>query len=165
MPRGGSANATVGIAQRNCRKVTRKVRVKKSKRRLRRERARERRRAKRLHRKPHRIKRYRVVKRKRWVKCGAVVVAGSRTRAADNGPPGEKCAGPYAAAFDQATGRVAWMTPPIDEQKGADVYGSPVFAGGVALIGVSGGSAELGDEADRYAFQGSMNFIDVNTGK
>ena len=29
------------------------------------------------------------------------------------------------------------------------------------LIGVSGGSAELGDEADRYAFQGSMNFLDA----
>ena len=29
------------------------------------------------------------------------------------------------------------------------------------MIGVSGGSAELGDEADRYAFQGSMCFLDA----
>src|SRR3954463_3673150 len=33
------------------------------------------------------------------------------------------------------------------------------------MIGVSGGSAELGDEADRYAFQGSMNFLDGDDGK
>jgi polyvinyl alcohol dehydrogenase (cytochrome) len=32
------------------------------------------------------------------------------------------------------------------------------------MVGVSGGSAELGDEADRYAFQGSMLFIDTRRG-
>jgi plastocyanin len=35
---------------------------------------------------------------------------------------------------------------------------------GFLMIGVSGGSAELGDEADRYAFQGSMNFVDTRDG-
>jgi hypothetical protein len=39
-----------------------------------------------------------------------------------------------------------------------------VFLDGLVLLGVSGGSAELGDEADRYAFQGSMNFVDATTG-
>ena len=72
-------------------------------------------------------------------------------------PAGDPCVGPYVVAFDQATGALVWATPPIDDQPGSDVYGSPVFFDGVLMIGVSGGSAELGDEADRYAFQGSMN--------
>ncbi len=136
LPKGGSANGTVGVSTRRCRKVTRRVRV-----------------------------HGRWVKRRRWKRCGAVFVVASRTRAADNCARGEKCIGPYLSAFDQRSGRLVWSTKPLDTQRGADVYGSPVFAGGTLMIGVSGGSAELGDEADRYAFQGSMNFIDVDRGR
>ena len=124
LPRGGSANGTVGLGSRRCRKA-----------------------------------------RRRWGRCGTLYVAASRTRSADNCPPGQKCIGPYVSAFDQRTGRRVWFTRPIDGQKGADVYGSPVIFGGVLMIGVSGGAAELGDETDRYAFQGSMVFLDANTGR
>jgi polyvinyl alcohol dehydrogenase (cytochrome) len=67
---------------------------------------------------------------------------------------------PFVTALDQKTGRVLWKTT-IDKQPGSDVYGSPVIVDGVLLEGVSGGSAELGDEADRYAFQGSLNFVET----
>jgi outer membrane protein assembly factor BamB len=155
LPKGGSANGTVGITTRRCRQVTKRVRVKRSKREMRKLRGRH----------PNRrIRPYKWVKRKRWVRCGAVFVAATRTRAAENCPAGEKCIGPYVVAFDQASGALAWASEPLDTQAGADVYGSPVFFGGALMIGVSGGSAELGDEADRHAFQGSMNFLDVNTG-
>ena len=69
---------------------------------------------------------------------------------------------PYVAALDQRTGRVLWQTT-LDDQPGSDVYGSPVVFDGVLMIGVSGGSAELGDEADRYAFQGSVSFLETGT--
>jgi polyvinyl alcohol dehydrogenase (cytochrome) len=69
---------------------------------------------------------------------------------------------PYVAALDQKSGRVLWTTT-IDKQPGSDVYGSPVIVDGVLLEGVSGGSAELGGEADRYAFQGSMNLVETGT--
>jgi polyvinyl alcohol dehydrogenase (cytochrome) len=95
---------------------------------------------------------------------GRVYVAVTRTAPAEGCPAGTPCVGPYVAAFDQATGALAWATGPIDDQPGADVYGSPVIFEGTLLIGVSGGSAELGDEADRYAFQGSMSFLDTSTG-
>jgi polyvinyl alcohol dehydrogenase (cytochrome) len=96
---------------------------------------------------------------------GRVYVAVTRTQPAEGCPAGSLCVGPYVAAFDQATGALAWATEPIDDQPGSDVYGSPVIFEGTLLIGVSGGSAELGDEADRYAFQGSMNFLDASTGQ
>jgi polyvinyl alcohol dehydrogenase (cytochrome) len=67
---------------------------------------------------------------------------------------------PFVTALDQKTGRVLWKTT-VDNQPGADVYGSPVIVDGVLLEGVSGGSAELGDEADRYAFQGSFNLLET----
>ena len=95
---------------------------------------------------------------------GRVYVGVSRTSVATGCPAGDPCVGPYVVAFDQATGALAWATPPVDNQPGSDSYGSPVFADGVLMIGTSGGSAELGDEADRYAFQGSMNFLDAATG-
>ena len=69
---------------------------------------------------------------------------------------------PYVAALDQRTGKVLWQTT-IDDQPGSDVYGSPVILDGVLMVGVSGGSAELGDEADRYAFQGSVNFLETGS--
>jgi len=40
---------------------------------------------------------------------------------------GPGCAGPYAVAFDEHTGRVLWKTPPLDVQAGADEYSSPVI--------------------------------------
>jgi polyvinyl alcohol dehydrogenase (cytochrome) len=52
----------------------------------------------------------------------------------------------------------------IDTQPGSDVYGSPTVFDGVVFEGVSGGAAELGDESDRYAFQGSFVIIDATTG-
>jgi polyvinyl alcohol dehydrogenase (cytochrome) len=67
---------------------------------------------------------------------------------------------PYVAALDQRTGKILWMTT-LDHQPGSDVYGSPVVFDGVVMEGVSGGSAELGDEADRYAFQGSFNLVET----
>jgi polyvinyl alcohol dehydrogenase (cytochrome) len=69
---------------------------------------------------------------------------------------------PYVAALDQKTGRLLWTTQ-IDKQVGSDVYGSLVVVDGVLIEGVSGGSAELGDEADRYAFQGSVVFLETGT--
>jgi polyvinyl alcohol dehydrogenase (cytochrome) len=67
---------------------------------------------------------------------------------------------PFVTALDQKTGRVLWKTT-IDKQPGSDVYGSPVVVDGVLMEGVSGGSAELGDESDRYAFQGSFNLLET----
>jgi polyvinyl alcohol dehydrogenase (cytochrome) len=96
--------------------------------------------------------------------AGTLYVAVTRTQKGEGCPAGDVCKGPYVVALDQATGQVVWATPPIDEQPGADVYASPVVYDGVLMLGVSGGSAELGDEADRYAFQGSMNFLDADTG-
>ncbi|HEU0130572.1 MAG TPA: PQQ-binding-like beta-propeller repeat protein [Mycobacteriales bacterium] len=93
---------------------------------------------------------------------GRVIVAVSRTSRVA-GCTGT-CVGPYVAAFDQATGAVDWWTQPIDTQPGSDSYSSPVVVQGAVVVGVSGGSAELGDEADRYAFQGSLNFVDATDG-
>jgi len=98
-------------------------------------------------------------------RAGTVYVAVSRTEKFANCPKGVLCTGPYIAAFDQATGKLVFSSAPIDRQVGADVYGSPVIFDGVLMQGVSGGAAELGDASDRYAFQGSMNFVDANTGR
>lgn len=97
-------------------------------------------------------------------KAGTIYVAVTRTQKQDGCGPGDPCIGPYVAAYDQATGKLVWATQAIDNQPGADVYGSPVISDDVLMMGVSGGSAELGDEADRYAFQGSMTFIDPDDG-
>ena len=97
--------------------------------------------------------------------AGTVYVEVSRTEKFSNCPKGDPCTGPYVAAFDQATGKLVFSSAPIDTQTGADVYGSPVIFKGVLMAGVSGGAAELGNDADRQAFQGSMNFLDANTGR
>jgi polyvinyl alcohol dehydrogenase (cytochrome) len=97
--------------------------------------------------------------------AGTVYVGVTRLQKAQGCPAGDPCQGPYLVALDQATGQLVWATPPIDAQPGADVYGSPVVFDHTLMLGVSGGSAELGDEADRYAFQGNMNFIDADTGR
>jgi polyvinyl alcohol dehydrogenase (cytochrome) len=104
---------------------------------------------------------------------GSVLVQGKRvyigvsrlTKPADGCRKGDPCVGPYAVALDRRTGKVAWATKSLDEQPGSDLYGSPVVFQRTLMLGVSGGSAELGDEADRYAFQGSMLFIDVREGR
>jgi len=67
---------------------------------------------------------------------------------------------PYVAALDERTGKVKWMTV-TDKQNGADAYGSPVVVDGVLFQGVSGGSAELSDENERYAFQGAYVLIET----
>src|SRR3954471_8785678 len=67
---------------------------------------------------------------------------------------------PYVAALDQRTGKIRWETV-TDTQDGADAYGSPVVFDGVLFEGVSGGSAELSDEAERYAFQGAYVLIET----
>ena len=69
---------------------------------------------------------------------------------------------PGLVALSQKTGKILWKVR-LDRQAGSDVYGTPVIYDEVLMIGVSGGSAELGDEADRYAFQGS--FVLVETGR
>ncbi|HEX8742336.1 MAG TPA: PQQ-binding-like beta-propeller repeat protein [Thermoleophilaceae bacterium] len=141
-PDGGTANNSVGVADRQCgttvtyKKKVVKRRVKGKMRR--------------------KVKRVKVTKPKF---CPTIFVGATRTRPNERGVKG-----PYAFAMDQASGKVAWFTPPLDTQPGADLYGSPVIFDGVLLHGISGGSAELGDEADRYAFQGSMTFIDTAAG-
>lgn len=104
---------------------------------------------------------------------GGVVYA-SVSHASREPCQGTECEGPYVIALDQATGTLLWQsswTRPdlstvdvIDDQPGADVYASPVLFDGVLFMGWSGGSAELGDEADRYAFQGGFVLIDAATG-
>lgn len=71
---------------------------------------------------------------------------------------------PYAIALDQATGALKWQQR-LDSQVGSDSYSSPVIYDGLVIAGVSGGSAELGDEADRYAFQGSFVLLEAATGE
>ena len=142
-PEAGTANNSVGVADRACGKTVtfkKKVVKRRVKGKIRR-----------------RVKRVRVATTRY---CPTVFVGATRTRAAENGK-----IGPYAIALDQANGRVAWYSQPLDNQPGSDLYGSPVIFDGVLLLGISGGSAELGDEADRYAFQGSMTFTDTATGK
>ena len=95
---------------------------------------------------------------------GTVFVAVTRTQKADGCPAGDPCIGPYVVALDQETGERAWASRSLDDQPGADAYGSPVVSDGVLLLGIAGGAAELGDETDRYAFQGSMTFTDADTG-
>ncbi|MDQ3933469.1 MAG: PQQ-binding-like beta-propeller repeat protein [Actinomycetota bacterium] len=152
LPRGGSMNNTPGIADRECgQTVTYKKKKVKVWRRVR----------------GKKVRRYKTVKRKVVKKklCPTVFVGATRTREGQGCPAGEKCIGPYAAAFEQATGKLAWATPPLDTQNGADLYGSAIIFDGVLMLGVSGGAAELDDEADRHPFQGSMSFLDVSNGR
>lgn len=98
---------------------------------------------------------------------GKLVYVGiSRLSKYEEGCPGDDpCNGPYVIALNRRSGKVAWATPSIDDQSGSDLYGSPVVFERTLMIGISGGSAELGDEADRYAFQGSMVFLNARNGK
>ena len=94
-----------------------------------------------------------------------IFAAVSRTRRGVGCPEGAPCVGPYVVAFDRRNGRIVWSTEPLDSQPGADTFVSPVHFRGVLLAGVSGGAAELGDEADRHAFQGSLVFLATRTGR
>jgi len=104
---------------------------------------------------------------------GSLLVQGKRvyvgvsrlTKPQEGCRPDDPCIGPYVVALNRKNGNVEWATNSIDDQPGSDLYGSPVVFERTLLIGVSGGSAELGDEADRYAFQGSMVFLDTRKGK
>ena len=71
---------------------------------------------------------------------------------------------PAMVALDQGTGELLWDTT-VDTQPGSDIYSSPIYYKGLLFTGWSGGSAELGDESDRYAFQGGFVLIDADTGK
>ena len=75
-----------------------------------------------------------------------------------------KVGSPSLAALDQDTGEILWKTV-LDRQPGGDMYGSPVEFDGMVVIGVSGGAAELGDESDRYRFQGNYSIVDAASGR
>jgi polyvinyl alcohol dehydrogenase (cytochrome) len=77
---------------------------------------------------------------------------------------GPTCQGPYAMALSEATGATIWRSAPLDTQSGSDVYGSPALFDGMLFVGVSGGSAELGDASQRIAFHGSFVLLDAATG-
>lgn len=92
---------------------------------------------------------------------GRVYVAVSDPDTADNPVPAGH--GPYEVALDEKTGDIKWQRQ-LDSQPGADAYASPVFFDGLVLQGVSGEAAELGANSDRFAFHGSMDFIDAASG-
>ncbi len=71
---------------------------------------------------------------------------------------------PATFALDQATGSPLWDTT-VDDQPGSDIYSSPVYFKDMIITGWSGGAAELGDETDRYAFQGGFVIIDADSGE
>jgi polyvinyl alcohol dehydrogenase (cytochrome) len=147
LPYGGGVNGSVAVADRVLPQPKAKKKAKKRKH------------------LSHRRKRKRRARRSAAPKtAGTIFVNVTRTQKADKCPPGDPCVGPYVVALDQASGEVVWASQSVDNQPGADSYGSPVVFKNRLMIGVSGGSAELGDEADRYAFQGSMNFLDASTG-
>jgi outer membrane protein assembly factor BamB/plastocyanin len=154
VPFGGGVNSTVGLGERKL-PVAAKKKAKKK---------RSKHRSKRKSKAKARKKRRRARKSAAAPTAGTLYVAVTRTQKFEGCPPGDPCTGPYVVALDQATGQVVWSSAPIDTQSGADVYGSPIVYDGMVIEGVSGGAAELGDEADRLAFQGSLNFLDATTG-
>lgn len=81
-------------------------------------------------------------------------------------PRGEPCLGPFMMALKRKNGRREWVSKPIDEQRGSETYGTPVVVGGIVMLGVSGGIAELSPEEEvRYEFQGSIVFVRARDGK
>jgi polyvinyl alcohol dehydrogenase (cytochrome) len=155
LPYGGGVNSSVAVAERvlPAPRAKKKSKVRKHKARS--------------HKRKRKARAKRRMVRKRAPArptAGTVFVNVTRTQKSDKCPPGDPCIGPYVVAFDQASGQLVWASSSVDNQPGSDSYGSPVVFDNTLLIGVSGGSAELGDEADRYAFQGSMNFLNASTG-
>lgn len=108
---------------------------------------------------------------------GRVYVSATRLQKQQGCPKKDPCIGPYVVAFSQKTGKIKFASRSLDQQTGSDSYGSPVLypnptgpaprkiKRAVLMTGISGGSAELGDEADRFAFQGSMIFMNPRTGR
>jgi polyvinyl alcohol dehydrogenase (cytochrome) len=96
-----------------------------------------------------------------------VFVGVNRTRQGLTGcPSNDPCLGPFVLALDRETGKREWVSRPIDTQKGSETYSSPVTVGGVVMVGVSGGIAELtAEESVRYDFQGSLVFLDAASGR
>jgi outer membrane protein assembly factor BamB len=160
LPYGGGVNSSVAVADRLLPATKAKKRAKRCRRGL----VRKGKRCVKTKRKRHAKRRRRARKSAAPQKAGTVFVNVTRTQKSDKCPAGDPCIGPYVVAFDQATGQLVWASRSVDNQPGSDSYGSPVVFDNTLLIGISGGSAELGDEADRYAFQGSMNFVDASTG-
>jgi polyvinyl alcohol dehydrogenase (cytochrome) len=158
LPYGGTVNSSVAVADRLL--PVSKAKKKRAKR-CRRGHARKGKRCVKARKRTHKRK---ARKSAAAPKAGTVFVNVTRTQKSDKCPAGDPCIGPYVVAFDQATGQLVWASRSVDNQPGSDSYGSPVVFDNTLLIGVSGGAAELGDEADRYAFQGSMNFVDASTG-
>ena len=70
---------------------------------------------------------------------------------------------PSVFAVDERTGKLLWKTVQTD-QKGSDVYSSPVVFDGMVIAGWSGGSAELGDDSARRTLQGGFVILDDATG-
>jgi outer membrane protein assembly factor BamB len=78
-------------------------------------------------------------------------------------------------SLDRQTGRVLWESAFIDTQEGSDTYASPVVftyrgrrtavARRVVFTGVSGGTAETGDDERRGKFVGKVVLLDGDTGK
>jgi polyvinyl alcohol dehydrogenase (cytochrome) len=154
VPYGGGVNSSVAVAERTLPAAAVKAR-------RHRHRARRHRRA--HHKRRGRTRAHRSAAEPR--SAGTVYIAVTRTQKFENCPRGDPCTGPYVVALDQATGKVVWASAPLDTQPGADVYASPIVFDGVLMIGVSGGAAELGDSSERDTFQGSLSFIDANTGQ
>jgi polyvinyl alcohol dehydrogenase (cytochrome) len=100
------------------------------------------------------------------VREGTVYVSVLRTQKGEGCAAGDSCNGPYVAAFDQASGQVAWASRSLDDQRGTDMYASPVVFEDTLIIGVGGGDALIGSsEEDRYKLQGSLSFLDAGDGR
>jgi polyvinyl alcohol dehydrogenase (cytochrome) len=95
-----------------------------------------------------------------------VFVSVNRTRQGLTGcPTSQPCLGPFVMALRRSDGKRLWVSRPIDTQRGSETYATPVIIGGVVMVGVSGGIAELSSEEDRTNFQGSIAFLDAGTGR
>jgi polyvinyl alcohol dehydrogenase (cytochrome) len=152
LPYGGGVNGSVGVADRTLPATRRDLRI-------------ARKAQAKCKRSKHKHRRRHCPQTVKYRTAGTIYVVASRTAKSANCPPGDPCQGPYAVALDQSTGHLVWATRPIDMQPGSDVYASPIIYNGILMIGVSGGGAELGPETDRLPFEGSLNFIDANTGQ
>jgi outer membrane protein assembly factor BamB len=70
---------------------------------------------------------------------------------------------PYVAAFDASTGAILWERT-VDGQEGADAFASPVVFDGIVIVGVSGDSAQHGDQGQLIGFRGSYVLLEASSG-